>query len=150
MIRKLLVITGLALFAFTGMTTLSSCEKDAPSLNDSITFQNLNAPYVSLTPTVAPTITTSVTFFARSSVMSNSGGGVEIYIDGNFAGYITSSTSSGISPSCGLSGNVNRTLTTGNHTWYGRSLNGFYDFGTSFNPRSIPITTVTCNKQEVL
>jgi len=150
MIRKLLVLAGLAIFAITGMTTLSSCEKDPVSLTDTITFEKLNGPYVALTPTVAPTKTTSVTFFARSTVMSNSGGYVEIYVDGNLVNYITTSTSSGIFPNCGQTGNVTTTITTGTHTWFGRSANGFYDFGTSFNPRSINITTVTCNKQEVV
>ena len=150
MIRKLLVITGLALFALTGTTALSSCEKDPASLNDTITFQDLNAPYVSLTPTVAITPTSSVTFFARSSAMSNSNYRIYIYVDGNFVNSISGITSSGSTPSCGSFGNVTTILTAGVHTWFATS-DGFSTYGSQSSPRSVNVVTTTaCNRVEVL
>jgi hypothetical protein len=150
MIRKLLILPVVALlFATMSLSTLTSCEKDPADLNDTITFEELNAPYTVITPTVAPTKTTSLTFYARSTVMSNSGGSVDVFLDGNYVNSIFVTTSSGVIPNCGLSGNVTTTVTTGSHTWFARSANGFYDFGTTWSPRSITVTTVTCNKQEV-
>jgi hypothetical protein len=149
MIRKLLVITGLALFALTGTTALSSCEKDPASLNDTITFQDLNAPYVPLTPTVALTPTSSVTFYAKSNAMSNSNYKIYVFIDGNFVSSISGITSSGSTPSCGTFGNVTTTLTTGLHTWFATS-DGFSSYGSQSSPRSVNVlTTTTCNKVEV-
>ena len=149
MIRKLLVITGLALFALTGTTALSSCEKDPASLNDTITFQDLNAPYVSLTPTVAITPTSSVTFYAKSNAMSNSNYKIYVFIDGNFVSSISGITSSGSTPSCGTFGNVTTTLTAGLHTWFATS-DGFSSYGSQSSPRSVNVlTTTTCNKVEV-
>jgi hypothetical protein len=85
MIRKLLILPVVALlFATMSLSTLTSCEKDPADLNDTITFEELNAPYTVITPTVAPTKTTSLTFYARSTVMSNSGGSVDVFLDGNY------------------------------------------------------------------
>ena len=129
--------------AFTGLTTLSSCEKDTASPNDTLTFAELNAPYTALTPTVTPS--GSVTFFARSTYMSSAGNSIDVFVDGSYLNSIFVTTNSGVTPACGLSGNVTTTLTAGTHSWFARAGN----FNWSTSAHSINITSNVCAKQEV-
>ncbi len=143
MIRKLLIISGIALMAFTGLTTLSSCEKDTASPTDTLTFAELNAPYTALTPTVSPS--GSVTFYARSSIMNSASNAIDIYVDGSKVGTIIQPTSASGIPNCGTTGNVTTTLTTGVfHTWQAAKSGNFPG-----NSRSIIVTSTVCAKQEV-
>jgi hypothetical protein len=137
MIRKLLIISGIALMAFTGLTTLSSCEKDTANPKDKLTFAELNAPYT------APL--GSVTFYARSSIMNSAGNAIDIYVDGSKVGTIIQPTPASGIPNCGTTGNVTTTLTTGvSHTWQAAKSGNFPG-----NSRSINLTSTVCAKQEV-
>jgi hypothetical protein len=151
MLRKLIVIPcAMMLIAFMSLSTLTSCEKDPASPSDTLTFTQLNEPYVSLTPTVATTQTSTVTFFARSFAMNNSFGQINIFVDGIYINTITGTTSSGVTPSCNSFGNATTTLTAGVHTWFATTANSSQVYGTQSNPRSVNITTVSCNRVEVL
>ncbi|MCE3278478.1 MAG: hypothetical protein K0S44_669 [Bacteroidetes bacterium] len=74
-------------------------------------------------------ITTSqVTIWTGSPTVSCAAGGIYVYVDDNYAGYINSSFSS--PPSCGASGSVTlNNVQPGTHKFYARCYNNGYAWG---------------------